>query len=85
MHQAPDSADETRVYLGCDGKLLARFEIADALRPDAAQVVRSFREQGKDVILLSGDAPDVAAAVGAQLGIATSVGGQLLRLTSSRM
>jgi len=69
--------DVTSVFLGRDGQVIARFDIADALRPDAADVVRSFQRQGKEVILLSGDAPDVAASVAAQLGIATAVGGQL--------
>lgn len=69
--------DVTSVFLGCDGQVIARFDIADALRPDAGDVVRSFQRRGKQVILLSGDAPDVAASVAAQLGIATAVGGQL--------
>jgi P-type Cu2+ transporter len=74
---APGGAGETAIYLGRDSTLLARFDIADALRADAAGVVRDFLKQGRQVVLLSGDAPDVAAAVGARLGITTVLGGQL--------
>ena len=69
--------DVTSVFLGCDGHVLARFDIADTLRPEAQAVVQAFQREGREVILLSGDAPAVSAAVGARLGIATAVGGQL--------
>jgi Cu2+-exporting ATPase len=71
-----DGAD-TGVFLARDGQLLARFDIADALRPEAAEVVRQFRQRGLQTILLSGDAPAVAEAVGAQLGMSDALGGQL--------
>ena len=69
--------DASSVFLGRDGVLLARFELADALRPGAADVVRSFHQRGQRVILLSGDQQAVADSVAAQLGIHTSLGGQL--------
>ncbi|SHH01327.1 heavy metal translocating P-type ATPase [Massilia sp. CF038] len=67
----------TCVYLAAEGVPLARFEIADRLRPEAGAVVDYFRQRGKQVVLLSGDAREVAASVGAQLGIGTALGGQL--------
>ncbi|HEY0063624.1 MAG TPA: heavy metal translocating P-type ATPase [Telluria sp.] len=73
----PAHSTATCVYLAADGVALARFEIADALRPEAADVIRYFQQQGKQVVLLSGDAAEVAASVGAQLGIGTAIGGQL--------
>jgi len=73
---AGEGAD-TCVFLARDGQLLARFDIADTLRPEAQQVVRTFRQRGLQVILLSGDAPQVAEAVGAQLGMTQALGGQL--------
>jgi len=57
----------TSVYLGSGvgsgGVLLARFELADALRPDAGSVVRRFQQRGQQVILLSGDQQGVADRV----------------------
>ncbi|MNR83774.1 putative copper-importing P-type ATPase A [compost metagenome] len=59
----------TPVYLGCSGTWLARFDLSDAIRSDAQQVVRHFQKLGKTVMLLSGDRPEVAQYVGEQLGI----------------
>ncbi len=73
----PGVDDASSVFLGRDGVLLARFEIADALRADAAAVVRSVQRRGQRVILLSGDAQDVVTSVARQLGVDTALGGQL--------
>ncbi len=69
--------DATSVFLGCDGVLLARFELADALRQDAGAVVRRFQQRGQHVILLSGDQQAVTDCVAGQLGIDNALGGQL--------
>jgi Cu2+-exporting ATPase len=69
--------DATSVFLGCDGVLLARFDLADALRCDAHDVVRQFQRRGQRVILLSGDQQGVTDSVAAQLGIDTALGAQL--------
>jgi P-type Cu2+ transporter len=74
---AGGAVDATSVFLGSGGVLLARLELADALRPDAAGVVRAFQRRGQQVILLSGDQQAVADGVAGQLGIATALGGQL--------
>ncbi|WP_167759854.1 heavy metal translocating P-type ATPase [Massilia horti] len=67
----------TTVWLGVAGRWLARFELGDEVRPEAAALVRSFQSRGKAVLLLSGDAPDTARAVAAQLGIDAAEGAQL--------
>ena len=70
-------AATTSVWLGnCDG-WLARFDLADGLRPEAAEVVRRIRASGKTVILLSGDEQHAAQVVAARLGISTAIGGKL--------
>ena len=69
--------DATCVFLGCDGVPLARFELADSLREEALDVVRRFQARGQRVIILSGDAQNVADKVGRELGIDTALGGQL--------
>ena len=69
--------DATCVFLGCNGTPLARFELADALRAEAPDVVGRFRERGQHVIILSGDAQNVADKVARELGIDTALGGQL--------
>jgi len=77
---APSEADApgmTPVYLGCQGRWLARFLLSDALRPDAAATVEYFRARGKQVVLLSGDQQALTAQVAAQLGIDAAHGGCL--------
>ncbi|MFJ7566146.1 heavy metal translocating P-type ATPase [Herminiimonas sp. NPDC097707] len=64
----------TSVYLGSSDTWLARFDLSDAVREDARAVVAYFRKLGKTVILLSGDQPDVAQHVAAELGIAEAHG-----------
>jgi P-type Cu2+ transporter len=64
----------TSVYLGTSTGLLARFELADSVRSDAASVVRQFQAMGKQVILLSGDQTAVCQHIAGQLGIALAYG-----------
>ncbi|WP_442785050.1 heavy metal translocating P-type ATPase [Actimicrobium sp. GrIS 1.19] len=71
------STELTAVYLGGSGGWLARFDLADGLRPDALDVVRQLQASGRTVILLSGDQPGVTQSVAAELGIGTALGGCL--------
>jgi Cu2+-exporting ATPase len=64
----------TPVYLGSSGAWLARFELADAVRGDARQVIEYFQASGKTVILLSGDQQVLAERIAADLGIRDAYG-----------
>ncbi|MDB5842586.1 MAG: cadA [Herminiimonas sp.] len=68
------SREGTPVYLGSSAGWLARFDLADALRSDALQVISQFRAAGKTVILLSGDQQAVTQRVAGELGIDTALG-----------
>lgn len=70
----PGGSSVTAIYLGCEHGLLARFELADAVRPDAREVVDYFKASGKHVILLSGDQQGVAQTIAAELGIPAAYG-----------
>jgi Cu2+-exporting ATPase len=72
-----DMPGVSAVWLAREGKLLARFDLADGLRDDAHDVVERFRKAGKQVILLSGDQQAVAQEVAQKLGIAEALGNQL--------
>jgi P-type Cu2+ transporter len=74
---AGGDTDATRVWLGAQTGWLARFELADGVRPEAQDVVRRFHEAGKKVVLLSGDQQEAALAVAGQLGIDEALGGRL--------
>jgi len=73
----PAAPEEGAAWLGHAGGWLARFDIADAVRPEAAAVVRRFEAAGKTVVLLSGDTTRAARRVAAELGIAAALGDQL--------
>ncbi len=67
----------SQVWLGSEAGVLARFDLADGLREDAAEVVARFIAAGKQVVLLSGDEPAMAQEVALALGIPLALGGQL--------
>jgi P-type Cu2+ transporter len=68
---------DTVVWLGSSQGYLARYRLADGVRPEAARVVRRFQRAGKTVVLLSGDEPGAARRVASQLGIEAAEGAQL--------
>jgi Cu2+-exporting ATPase len=67
----------TSVWLADRDDWLARFDLADGIRPEAADVVRHFKQRGKAVVLLSGDEPQAAQAVASQLGMDGCEAGRL--------
>jgi Cu2+-exporting ATPase len=76
---APVSASpvNTSVWLGSADGWLARFDLADGVRPEAAEVVRYFKQRGKTVVLLSGDECNAAQAVATALGMDSCEAGRL--------
>jgi len=74
----PDAADgSSAVWLGSRAGWLARFDLADDIRPEAQAVVQACRRRGKTVMLLSGDAEAAVRTTAASLGIADARGCQL--------
>lgn len=65
------------IYLAGENSCLARFDMQDAARDEAATVVRQLRDAGKEVILLSGDDQQIAQNIACKLGISTVYGNQL--------
>ncbi|MES1259623.1 MAG: HAD-IC family P-type ATPase, partial [Gemmatimonadota bacterium] len=60
----------TPVVVSVDGDIVAIAGIGDRARSDAAPALDALRRDGWHTMLLSGDDPRVAAAMGAQLGFA---------------
>ncbi|MFI7546331.1 heavy metal translocating P-type ATPase [Actinoplanes sp. NPDC049599] len=73
---AGDTA-ETWVEVRADGTVRGRLALADAVRPTSAAAVRSLRGLGLEPVLVTGDAPAVAEAVAAQVGITEVIAGVL--------
>jgi Cu+-exporting ATPase len=55
--------------LGEAPRLVGALAFGDSIKPTAVQALRRLRAQGLETVLVSGDNPASAAAVGAQLGI----------------
>ncbi|MGA2253075.1 MAG: heavy metal translocating P-type ATPase [Thermoguttaceae bacterium] len=63
------AATATPVLVAVDGRAVAVAGLGDPLRPDAADSLDRLRKLGWKIRILSGDHPDVVAAIGRQLGI----------------
>jgi P-type Cu2+ transporter len=62
---------QAAIYLLEDGKALGVFAVADAVREESRDAVRSLHERGIEVAMLTGDARAVAEAVAEELEIDT--------------
>jgi Cu+-exporting ATPase len=60
---------QTPVLVSIDGAPAGVFGIADTLRPEAADVVVRLKQQGLDVVMLTGDRRHTAEAIARQAGI----------------
>lgn len=64
-----ESRGETAVLVEVDGELCGVIAVADAIKASAAEAVATLHDRGFRTVLLTGDNPASAAAVGAQVGI----------------
>jgi Cu2+-exporting ATPase len=58
------------LYLTDDSEVFGALALEDEIRPEARQAVAELRDMGVDVAMITGDARQVADAVGRDLGIA---------------
>jgi cation-transporting P-type ATPase C len=64
---------ETPLYVAYNDRVLGVLGIADQIRPESTEALTALRAAGiRRVILLTGDSPVVAAAVGRRLGLDTA-------------
>ena len=72
---AHDSSDTTQdeqatsVYLGTNGRIVAKFDLDDAIRPGAATTLDNLRKLGLTLELVSGDNKEAVRRVAETLGI----------------
>ncbi len=67
--RSAEEVDTTQVFLARNGTTVARFDIADALRPDAADTVEMLRRLGLRIALVSGDTPGAVDGIADKLHI----------------
>jgi Cu+-exporting ATPase len=65
------------IVVSIDGVPAGVFEVSDPIRAGAKEAVREFRQLGLDCVLLTGDRPEAAQAVAAEVGIERVVAGVL--------
>ena len=70
---AEEAADQGEgvVFLVEEGRAIAAFAVADAVRAESMEAVRRLHEGGIEVVMMTGDARAVAEAVARELGIDT--------------
>jgi len=73
----------SEVHVARGGQMLGTIRIADVLRPEAKNAVAAMRDMGLKTVLLSGDAQEVTASVGRDLGVDEAVG-ELLPLQKAQ-
>jgi Cu2+-exporting ATPase len=59
----------TVLYVVREDKVLGALSLEDAVRPESRQAVSELHRLGKRVVMLTGDARQVAEAVAAELGV----------------
>jgi len=62
-------AEGSGVHLAIDGHPVAHFDLAETLRPDAAETLHGLMRAGTTVSLLSGDDTSRVSRIAAQLGV----------------
>ena len=65
----------TRVHLAREGALLATFDLADNLRPEARELVDGLRARGLETTIASGDSAAPVERTGEALGVARRLAG----------
>ena len=72
---AGDESLGTRVHLAREGALLASFDLADTLRPEARELVDGLRARGLETTIASGDSAAPVERAGEALGVARRLAG----------
>ncbi|GAA2535143.1 heavy metal translocating P-type ATPase [Pseudonocardia hydrocarbonoxydans] len=66
---SPAPAGATVLHVVRDGTVAGAIALADAVRPESRAAVDGLHAAGVRVVMITGDARDVAEAVGAELGV----------------
>jgi Cu2+-exporting ATPase len=68
---ASAAKSQSVIFLIAGQQVVAAFAVADAVRPESVDAVRTLHEEGLRVVMMTGDSQAVADAVAKQLGIDT--------------
>ncbi|HXN34118.1 MAG TPA: HAD-IC family P-type ATPase, partial [Polyangiaceae bacterium] len=65
----PDGNVASTVLVARGGRFLGALEVADVVRPEAAEAIAAIGRMGMRTILLTGDSSSIAVEVGSRLGV----------------
>ncbi len=68
---------KTPLFFAKDKKLLGVIAVADVMKEDAVQAVKELQNMGMHVVMLTGDNPKTANAIGTQAGVNQVIAGVL--------
>ncbi len=68
---------KTPLFFSVGDRLLGMMAVADTLRPDGRQAVQELKSMGIRVVMLTGDTPQTATAIGRQAGVDEIIAGVL--------
>jgi Cu+-exporting ATPase len=68
-HCFANHPSDTHVYLAINNQFVAEFAISDPIKFDSKQAIAQLQALGVKVVMLTGDTPEVAKAVAAQVNI----------------
>jgi Cu+-exporting ATPase len=66
---------QTVMFLALDGRIAGMLGVSDPIRATSAEAIAALRDEGVEVVMLTGDSETTARAVAAVLGIQTVVAG----------
>ena len=75
IHDEANDDGATHVFFARDGALLARFLLADSLRPDAPALVEGLRRRGIETTIASGDSAPAVERAARELDVAHHLAG----------
>ncbi len=68
---------KTPLLFACDGRLCGIIGVADIIRQDSPEAIRQLQNMGIRVVMLTGDNPRTANAIGKQAGVDEVIAGVL--------
>ncbi|NUQ20397.1 MAG: copper-translocating P-type ATPase [Gemmatimonadaceae bacterium] len=71
MVERATARGQASVYLADEQAVLAAFALADVVRPESREAVQALHARGVEVVMMTGDARQVADAVAKEIGIDT--------------
>ena len=60
---------KTLIYVAFDDKPAGIIAVADTIKSDSIRAIQKFKNAGLEVVMITGDNPQTAAAIGKQIGI----------------